>query len=335
MEQTENVATIVVEGENESEELIRCLLKKGILELKPTLDKVGVHYVEAEDVWGVDSSGVKVLLDDLAKKDLLKLEFLDRILTCPQCGSPEVHSRYACPRCKSDNVEFTELLEHKKCGSIGPKNTFLKGSSLFCPRCQDLLVEGSQDYRIVGNFFQCEKCAYRFDRPDVVHVCMNCGTTSTHQTAKYIKIFRYRIRDEIVRKLQEELPILKNLEKLLTERGFRVQIHAKVKGALGAESVFDIVVEKNGTRLVIDVSVTGDKNDIIGLLAKKIDVNPTDAVIMDLSASDELPRLGKVYDIVVFKIAANQAVPNDFEKFLGMFESLLPKVPRNAWEWYK
>ena len=228
---------------NENEELIRKLLQKGILQLNPTLDKTAVHYLEAESAWNTDFTNVKLLLDALENGKFLKSEPLDWVLTCPHCSSPEMHSKYACPRCKSDNVAFTELLEHIKCGNIGSKDTFMKGSSLICPRCQTVLVEGGPDNRVIGNFYQCEKCGHRFDRPDVIHVCMNCGTLSTHQTALYSKVFRFTIPDEIVQELQRELPVLKNLKSKLAEIGFSLQTHARIKGVSGAESVFDIFAE--------------------------------------------------------------------------------------------
>jgi predicted RNA-binding Zn-ribbon protein involved in translation (DUF1610 family) len=321
MEAIEKTAITVDMGGNESEELLRRLIKKGVLRLEPTLDKAAVRYLEAEEAWHVDPSQVKIMLDDLMKRNLLKSEPLNRVLTCPQCGSPDMHSKYACPRCKSDNVGFTELLEHMKCGNIGPKDTFVKGTFLLCPRCQNVLTEGGPDNRVIGNFYQCEKCAYRFDRPDVVHLCMNCGATSTHQTAKYVKVFRYTIPDEIAKELQRDLPVLKNLRKTLTDRGFKIQTRARVKGVSGVESVFDILAEKDDVRLVIDVSTTGDKNDIIALLAKKIDVNPTRAAIIDLSGSDIQTSLGKVYDVLVFKTTADHAAVDGFEKFLATFET--------------
>jgi hypothetical protein len=321
MEEAEKVVINAAQEEDEVEDLLRKLIRKGALELRPTLDRLGVRYAEAEEAWNTDLAQTRDKLAYLLKKGALESEFVDRVLTCPHCGSPEVHSKYDCPRCKSDNVEFTELLEHVKCGYIGSKDTFMKDSFLVCPRCQAALAEGGSDYRVIGNFYQCEKCQYRFDRPDVVHPCMNCGTISTHQTAKYIKLFGYRIPDEAIREFQKELPVLKNIKKVLGDRGFRVQVHAKVAGASGVESPFDILAEKDEVRLVIDVSMSGDKNDIIALLAKKVDVNPTKAVIVDLSASDELANLGKVYDITVLKTSIDRAVPYNFESFLAALES--------------
>jgi hypothetical protein len=78
---------------------------------------------------------------------------------------------------------------------------------------------------------------------------------------------------------------------------------------------------KNETRLVIDVSITGTKNDIVALLAKKVDVNPTKTIIIDLSPSDELTNLGKIYGIEVFKATGNQDSLPNFDGFLTSLDS--------------
>jgi hypothetical protein len=59
---------------------------------------------------------------------------------------------------------------------------------------------------------------------------------------------------------------------------------------------------------------------MIGLLAKKVDVNPTRAAIIDLSGSDVQTSLAKAYDVFVFKTTADHAAVDGFEKFLAMFE---------------
>ena len=313
--------TVQIAAQHEEVDFLRKLIKKGVLELKPSLDKSGVRYVDAEATWNVNPREAQSILKNLEKKGVLKAEFVDRVLTCPKCGSPDLHSKYACPRCKSYNVEFTELLEHVKCGNIGSKDSFVKGPFMVCPRCNVRLAKENVDYRVLGNFYQCEKCGNRFDKPDIIHFCQNCATTSTYQEAKYLKTFAYRVTEEATKDSQRELPILDNIEKALTSRGFKVQSHTKVKGTSGAQSPFDILASKERISLVIDVSAAGNKNDIIALLAKKVDVNPTKAIIIDLSTSDELTNLGKVFGIAVFKATADEDVPADFESFLASLDS--------------
>jgi rubrerythrin len=314
--------TIEANAEENEESFIRRLMKKGILVLKPSRSRQGVRYAEAEETWNVDLTDAKAVIKRLVERGFLKPEFVDRILTCPKCGSPVVYSKYACPKCGSHNVEFTELIEHKKCGNIGPKDGFAKGSSLICPRCQAELKEQMSDYRTIGNFYQCEKCGHRFDKPDVVHVCQNCEAISTYQDAKYVKVYAYKVNAEAIKDFQAELPILISVKKALLDEGFMVQLHAKVTGASGAQSPFDVLAEKDTARLVIDVSTTGNKNDIIALLAKKVDVHPTGTIVIDLSGLDEITNLGKVFGITVFKATQDQDLPEEFTSFLRLFSSI-------------
>jgi predicted RNA-binding Zn-ribbon protein involved in translation (DUF1610 family) len=323
--QEENAPVIQagVRTEDQELELLRKLVKKGVLELKPSFDKNGIHYVDAEEILKSAGSGVvKSVLEDLTRKGVLKPKIVSRVLTCPRCDSPEIHSKFTCPRCSFDGVELTELIEHPKCGYIGVRVDFVKDSGLVCPRCGTGLSEELANYRIIGNFYQCDNCGNRFDKPEVLHVCQNCGRLSTFQDVKYVKVFSYRVSEETVKQLGKELPILENVRKLLVDKGFRVRLRSKVVGSSGVQSSFDVFAEMNDVRLVFDVSVEGGKNDIVGLLAKKVDVNPTRAVIFDLSGGDELTLLGKIYDIAVFKVGSDQSVPDGFGGFL---ESLISK----------
>ena len=316
--------------EDQERELLRKLIKKGVLELKPTLNKIGVHYVEAEETWkNTDSTHVKSILKNLEKKGVLKSKFVDRVLTCPDCGSPEVYSKYTCPKCNSHNVEYTQLLEHMKCGYMGSKDKFIKGPSLVCPSCQVELKEEAIHYRVIGNCYQCEKCGYRFDKPEIIHICQKCRRNFTHQEAKYIKTFSYKITDKTVNNFRKDIPILDNLKKILTQKGFKVQLHPKIAGASGVQHSFDILAEKNQNLLVIDISITGNKNDMISLLGKKVDVNPTKALIIDLSKLEELTPLEKIYDITVFKTI--NTLKKDFENFLEALDSTLTqKTPEKT-----
>ena len=335
MEQTretvqEDVHKVQIDAQDEEQELLRKLVKKGVLELKPTLNKLGIHYFEAEETWeNTDSTHVKGILKNLEKKGALESKFVDRVLTCPDCGSPEVYSKFTCPKCNSHNVEYTQLLEHMKCGYMGSKDKFIKGSALVCPNCQVELKEEAVHYRVIGNCYQCEKCGHRFDKPEIIHICQKCGRTFTYQEAKYIKIFTYKITDKTVNDFRKDMPILDNIKKILISKGFKVQLHSKILGASGVQHPFDILAEKDETRLVIDISITGNKNDIISLLGKKVDVNPTKASIIDLSKLEELTPLEKVYDITVFKTTNN--LKKDFENFLEALDSTLTqKTPENT-----
>jgi phosphoenolpyruvate synthase/pyruvate phosphate dikinase len=312
---------INAQDRDQEKELLQKLIKKGVIHLEPTVNKSGVHYVEAEETLkNTDSTQVKGILRNLEKKGALKSKFADRVLKCPDCSSPEVYSKYTCPKCSSNNVEYTQLLEHMKCGCIGPKSNFTKGSSLVCPNCQAELKEEAMHYRVIGNCYQCEKCGYRFDKPEITHICQKCGRTFTYQEANYAKIFSYRITDKTVQDFRKDVSILGDIKEVLADKGFKVQLRPKITGSSGVQHSFDILAEKDEAQLAIDISVTGNKNDMISLLGKKVDTNPTKALIIDLSNLNELAPLEKVYDITVLKTKKEHDLPHQFGSFLATLE---------------
>ncbi len=64
----------------------------------------------------------------------------------------------------------------------------------------------------------------------------------------------------------------------------------------------------------------GNKNDIVALLAKKVDVNPSRAILLDLSGGVELLALGKIYGIDVVSVKADQKTPTSLEEILSKIE---------------
>ncbi|MCW3985866.1 MAG: hypothetical protein NWE91_05600 [Candidatus Bathyarchaeota archaeon] len=322
MEQTQKTMQKNVQNENHEQELLGKLIKRGVLELKPRLSDVGVHYIEAEETLQTeDPAQVKGILKNLERKGALVAQFVDRVLTCPDCGSPEVFSKYACPKCNSINVEYTELLEHMKCGYMGSKDKFTKASSLICPECQTELVDDALQYRRIGNCYQCEKCGHRFDTPEVIHFCQQCKRNFTHREAKYIKIYAYKIAEETVNKFSKDLPLYESVEEILREKGYDIQFHSQITGTSGVQHPFDIVAKKQDVLLVADVSLTGDKNDAVSLLGKKMDINPTECLLIDLSDREELLSLGKVYGITILKGGNEKQLKRKLRDFLAILDS--------------
>jgi len=270
-----------------------------------------------------DSVYVENMLQNLKNQRILEPKFIDRVLTCPDCGSPEVYSKYACPKCDSYNVDYTELIEHMKCGYIGSKDKFMQESSLVCPGCQLKFMEEIKDIALlqIGSCYQCEKCGQRFDKPEVIHICQQCKRSFTHQEAKYIKIYAYKIADETINKFGKDLPLFESVGEILRENGFDTQFHAKIEGTTGVQHSFDIIAKKEKVLLVVDVSLSGDKNDAVSLLGKKMDVNPTQSVLIDMSNREELASLGKVYNITVFKGANEKELRNELRSFLASLTS--------------
>ena len=342
---TENHVVLRKDELKNEQELISTLIKRGNTELTPTFDKEGIRYPRVEEILKSGPNEVRLALKKLAKRGVLDARFVDRVLTCPNCSSSEVHNKYTCPKCSSFNVEYTQLLEHMKCGYMGPRDTFEKEITLVCPNCRTQLREEALDYRVIGNCFQCEKCNYRFDKPDNLHICGKCGRKFSYQDAKYVKVFAYRITDKTLADLGKDHVILESIKEIFETIGCNVQLHAGVVGISGVEHHFDVLAEREKIRIVIDISIAGAKNDMISLLGKKVDVNPTEAIIIDLSKSDELSQLGKVYNITVFKVANKYDLAKHFslllkdihstETSLSLAQAALEQVKLPAKEFYE
>ena len=318
---TEIQATTRQDEPNNEHELLSKLVKGGVIELRPVLSSDGIHYPEMEEILKSGPKHAKNQLQELVKRGILEARFIDRVLTCPNCSSPEVYNKFTCSKCNSYNVEYIQLLEHMKCGYIGSRGTFRKNSDLICPNCKTPLGEEATHYRVIGKCFQCEKCNYRFDKPDNTYVCQKCGRNFTYQDAKYVKIHVYKITDKTIADISKDQSILESAKEIFENNGFKVQLNAQIMGVSGVQHHFDMLAESGQVSIVIDISVTGSKNDMISLLGKKVDINPTEAVIIDLSKSDELPPLGKVYNITVFKMANKYDLPKHLKLFLTNLRS--------------
>jgi len=318
-----------VQTSAEAKRILDSLISSGILELRPTLDKEGIRYTNVEKyIKDAQPIHITTILQNLEKQGLIVSKIVDRVITCPDCSSPDIHSRYACPKCDSHNIERTDLIEHIQCGYIGSKDKLVKDSTLICPRCQNQ-IDGDRrtlSYREIGSCYQCEKCGYRFDEPKIMHLCQKCRRTFTYENAKYIKISSFTITEKAMSDFRRDTPIMENISRILTEKGFKVHLHPAVTGSSGVQHKFDILAEKNEIRLVIDISLTGNKNDMISLLGKKVDVNPTKALIVDLSGLDELPILGRVYDIIVLKAENVHDLMRHVEKPLSTMEEKPKKI---------
>ncbi|MFB0543319.1 MAG: hypothetical protein ACETVR_00925 [Candidatus Bathyarchaeia archaeon] len=294
----------------EERRLLEKLIEEGLLELRPTIDRDGIRTVEVERVLGKQGyEKVHILIESLAAKGVVESRVMDRLIVCPDCGSLDVYSKYTCPKCHSINVEFTELLEHVKCGYIGPREAFLKDGPLVCPNCKTIF-KGEEDkgesgpgskYLVLGSCYRCEKCGYRFDVPEIIHICQKCQRIFTYRDARYVKVYAYRIPDFVVEEFGRALPIKKNIGDVLKERGYNVKMDAEILGVSKAIHTFDIIAEKSGIRLVIDVSKRGAQWDMVSLLGKRMDINPTAAILIDPLGLGEVESLSTVYGIPVIR----------------------------------
>jgi predicted RNA-binding Zn-ribbon protein involved in translation (DUF1610 family) len=298
------------------------LVKEGMLELKPTLGANGVHYVEAEKMLGNRMPrDIDGWLETMAEQGILERRFLERMLLCPTCRASDVRSKYTCKLGASANVEHIELVEHVKCGYMGCGKDFKKASQPICPGCSVEMVERDVDFKVVGECYECEQCGHRFDAPNVVHFCGHCNEVFTYHEAIYTKPVAYRISENSLTKIGAGVPYLTTIRSILGEYPFDVRFRETIRGSSGVLHGFDVVAERDNLRLVIDVSPVGREEDLLRLLGKRIDVQPTGCLLIVMSNSEAVASLSKVYGVTVISAASEDELETNLKTFLEQFIS--------------
>lgn len=201
------------------------IINRGIKEVNPIIGNEGIQYEPLDDILkenNYDWDNIYGLLKAIAKKGVLDKKGYEKLVLCPKCGSPNVYTKYSCPKCESTDISNMRLVEHPFCGYTGTLDSFRKGSNLVCPRCKTKLSSrasdvsmksGSvrkRDYKIIGSTFECDKCGWKSDRPNIVHNCAVCTSNFSYKNSNYEKIFSYEIPENIIKELRtsKEIAIL-------------------------------------------------------------------------------------------------------------------------------
>jgi len=170
-------------SEEERQELYNNSFVKGIL--NKILQQGGkiepVHKVGTGFVYPIDGelSAEEVIRSDLIQK-MVKLGILKKGLhkrqpLCHKCGSSSLVFQNACSNCRSHNIEVKNMIEHYRCGYVGPEVEFIKGTQLVCPKCNKELTLIGKDYRKIGTRVKCLDCGEISAIPYEYLSCASCG----------------------------------------------------------------------------------------------------------------------------------------------------------------
>ena len=182
----------------------------------------------------------KDLLENLARLDVLKKAFYDSVSVCPNCGSTTLTLHDRCPKCKSHNVQKTSLTEHIPCGHIDQRDKYVNDQ---CPKCGELLVEGQ--YRNMGRWYVCQECGERFENTESDIVCRSCSKIFTIKEAKVIDVPKYSLNLARKKEIRQNVASLENIQKLLVNLGFSVEIPGLVMGQKsGMQHHFSLIAKK-------------------------------------------------------------------------------------------
>ena len=218
--------------------------------LDPVFDlQYGYRYPDVEKAINKDSDGAVALLEDLYAGGILDSQIYDMEIRCPECGSPNVSTRYLCPVCGSFHIKKTILMEHLDCGYLGNMTTY--GDPLVCPKCEQPLIEGS--YRNAGSIYECVDCKKVIDTPFVNHWCRNKGVNFSFENAIYQGKFSYFPTKETKEDLERGIIFISPITGIFEGLGMKKMDTPKIVGTSGVELTFDVGYQGAGRKYFVDI----------------------------------------------------------------------------------
>lgn len=269
-----------------------------------------VYRNHEEDIYQNGFDYYEALLDGLEKKGLIKIINTYYNIFCPNCNYPNIYTRYSCPTCKSTQLKQVQIIQHSHCGYIGPKVVEADTKQVHCPKCEAILTESREllreTYQNVGFHFECVN-RHRFSSPDISHLCPSCEARFDYKESNYRPIYDYTLTDKAYKLLTQDKDIdgiLIEIASLLTELGYSAVIDDKIVGFSSSVHSIPLTGIKNDKVTLFGVSATGDKDELIQLLGKKMDIENSSAVFLDIFGNKELESLGQVYNIMIIDVTA-------------------------------
>jgi len=277
--------------------LVAEMLAGNIVDIRPEFDfsgEPGFVYPIVERLLAVRRDEVVSILESMADKDILKRDFFDKFLRCPQCLSAILRPSTRCPKCGSGNVTRGKAFEHFACKFIGLGDEFVANGGYICPRCgQELRVIGG-DYQGLGLMNKCHDCYQVFSQPEIQWRCLKCGMVIPQDEVTEVDIYSYSFNEAKRGWLEFELKPKSQLIAFLRQRGYEVKEHTEVKGRSGAAHSIDILATRNDGiityNIAIGVKVAGEKiglGEIFDFDDKAYDIGIHDKILV------VVPGLGK------------------------------------------
>jgi len=273
------------------------MLAGRIVDIRPELDftsELGFIYPAVEQVLAVKGGEVVSTLELLADKGIVKREFFDKFIHCPQCLSVVLRPSTRCPKCGSGNIPRGRVFEHFVCKYVGLEAEFIHKGRYICPKCgQELRTIGS-DYRSLGMLRKCRDCDEVFNIPIIKWRCLKCSSLTAEDGVSEVNVYSYRFNEAKRGWLEFELKPKSQLIEFLKKRGYEVKENAEVKGRSGAKHSIDILATRDDgvitCNIAIGIKVAGDE---IGLG----EIFNFDDIAYDIGIHDKIlvvaPALGK------------------------------------------
>jgi len=308
--------------------LLERMLEGKITEIRPKFDrnsKIGFSYPEINELLETSSEQTIEILDSLAKSDVLKKSFFDKLLVCEKCGSSDLRISIHCPNCGSANIARGRALEHFSCGHVGLEEEFKVDEKYICPKCKKELQVIGKDYRSPGVLHKCRGCGEFFDEPVEKWHCLSCLEHFPKGEVTETDIYSYKLNEAKKDRLTIELKPKREIEEYLRKEGYDVQSSAKIKGASGAEHEVDLFAVKKAEgiehKILVGISYAENEvgpEEVLKLYAKAYDVGAEDRILIAMPKINKIAqKLATFYQIKVLEADdLSKAIPQLIAKVL-------------------
>ena len=278
-----------------------------IKQIQPSINPLReprVSYPEANGLMNIDPEQTKEILESLARENILKKKFFDKLLKCPKCGSLNLKFSMVCPHCGSPDTSRGEVLEHFSCGYSGPESEFWGESGKYvCPKCKKELKSIGVDYAKLGLLCICHDCGERFREPEQKWRCFSCSKTFPTAELEETNVYSYEFNAEKKDWLRIQLGPKRQMQEFLNERGYKVLSNEKIKGSSGTEHLVELFAMDGifGGKIVISHCEELNFEKIVALHAVAEDLSARAILITQKAPGDELKRLAERLNVAIYK----------------------------------
>lgn len=247
-----------IEQSDIAERLLTEILANRLVNVSPQLDfaaEIGFTYPAAEEAMGVPSKDLVPVLESLAGTGVLRRNFFERLLRCPQCRSVNLRPSIHCPRCGSGNIARGRVLEHLLCKYVGLEEEFTARGGYVCPKCKVDLRSIGSDYQSMGLLRKCRDCNEVFNVPTMKWRCLKCSTLALEDEVSETIVYAYSLDESKRGRLEFELEPKARLIEFLTQHGYQVARDATVKGRSGGEHIIDILATRDDGVVTHEIAI--------------------------------------------------------------------------------
>ena len=266
-----------------SEKLLAALMRGEIESITP---KIGSHisYPQVEALLKVNTEKAIQILEELWEEGYLHKTFHSTVYSCPICGTSSIRPKVVCPKCRSEDIERVELVEHLGQGHIDIEERFLKDGEYVCPVCNKPLKLIGVDYRKPGHAYLCANCKAISPEPLTLWTCNPSGHVFSLEEARSTKVYSYSLNHDrieelskngevffpgdVYQKIEQYLSVesstpieyIQEVSEVFQKRGYKVENHKTIEDPAGGKGVVAVYAKKPPDSVTVVNFLTGTED---------------------------------------------------------------------------